>query len=150
MSEDTGEPQAPKRNALPWADVLAMVDGIDRYEKTSFLVIGHRGGTRLAIPKTSTGVSRAYFYGTYEQLPIHPAITAFSVADRKRLHRGGIIAEVNFELSIEEATAGLAALVGIVRGAAPPAPRGEKKPRPAKVAKAIEPDPVPPADGGEA
>jgi hypothetical protein len=151
MSEEKEGAEAPKRNVLSWTDVDALTAGIERYEKTSFWVIGHRGGTRLAVPKTTTGVSRAYFYGTYEQVPALPGIRTFTPEERKQLHKGGIVAEVDFELGLEEATAALASLIEVVRVAPAPAPRGEKKARQPKAAKAaIEPDPAPPADDEDA
>lgn len=135
VSEEIATPEAPKRAALPWSEVDALTDGIERHEKASFWVIGHRNGTRLAVPKTVAGVSRAYFYGTYEQVPAVPGITTFTPEERKLLHRGGIIAEVAFELGAEVASAALAALVAAVRAAPAPAPRGERKPRQPKAPK---------------
>lgn len=139
MSEENDGPKGPKRSTLPWSEVDAMAAGIERYEKASFWVIGHRGGTRLAIPKTTTGVSRAYFYGTYEQVPVAPAIRTFTPEERKRLHRGGIVAEVDFDGGVEGATAAMAALIAVIRVAPAPAPMGERKPRPPRAAKAKPP-----------
>jgi len=129
MSDESGGATLPKRNALTWAEVDGMTAGIGRYEKTSFWVIGHRGGTRLAVPKTVTGVSRAYFYGPYESIPAVPGVITHMPEARKDARRGGIVAEVDFGLGLDVARGAFAALVDAVRAAPPPAPRGEKRPR---------------------
>jgi hypothetical protein len=144
MSEDTTQAAAkkarePKKNSIPTDVVAAMTAGIPSYEKASFMVIGHRNGVRIAIPKTN-GVSRAYFYGNgdYSLVPSHDAITVFSEEERKEGHRGGIMAEVNFKLGIDAATEGLGALITAVRNASAPAPKGSakaKEPKPVKKAK---------------
>ena len=148
MSEDTQEPAAkkarePKKNSIPTDVVERLTDGIPSYEKASFVVIGHKNGVRIALPKTN-GVSRAYFYGNgdYSLVPKHDAITVFSEDERKEGHRGGIMAEVNFEKGIEAATEALSELVAVVRAVPTPAPKGStkakepKEPKPAKKGKA--------------
>lgn len=145
MSEDIQEPAAkkarePKKNSIPTDAVQRLTDGIPSYEKASFVVIGHKNGVRIALPKTN-GVSRVYFYGNgdYSLVPKHDAITVFSEDERKEGHRGGIMAEVNFELGIEAATEALGELVAVVREAPAPAPKGStkaKEPKPAKKGKA--------------
>lgn len=135
-----------KRSVLAWDEVFQMVADLPQHSKTSFLVIGHRSGVRLAVPKTVTGVSRVYFYGNgdYSLVPATPGITVFSPEDRKAQRRGGIMAEVDFERGLVEARAALEALVEAVRRAPPPAPRGLKK---AKAPRA--PNEVDPPLGGE-
>ena len=120
-----------KRNSIPRAEVDALVAGITQYEKTSFLMVGHKGGVRLAIPKTLTGVSRAYFYGNgdYGLIPVLPGIEVFSAERRKELRKGGIMAEVDFEVGVEDATEALKALIEVVRAAPAPAPKALKKPK---------------------
>jgi hypothetical protein len=136
MSEGNDGGESPKRAVLLWSEVDSLTAGIDRYEKTSFWVIGTRGGTRIAVPKTAAGVSRAYFYGTYEQVPELPGVRKFSSEERKRRHLGGIIAEVDFDVGPALASAALAALAEQVRLAPAPPPRGERKPRQPRIPKA--------------
>ncbi len=123
----------PKKGSIPAEEIAALVDGIPQYEKTSFLVVGHRDGVRIALPKTS-GVSRAYFYanGNYALVPLDEAITIFTEEQRKEQRKGGIMAEVNFEHGTEAARRALGKLVDAVRAA--PAPI-VKEPK-VKVAKA--------------
>lgn len=120
----------PKKNSIPAEKVSELIEGIPQYDKTSFLVVGHKNGVRVALPKTN-GVSRAYFYGNgdYAIVPSHPAVTTFTEEQRKERRLGGIMAEVNFEKGIEVATEGLAALVAVVRAAEAPAPKGVKAPK---------------------
>lgn len=127
VAEKTSE---PKRNSIPNEAVAALIAGIPQYEKTSFNVVGHKGGVRLALPKTN-GVGRAYFYGNgdYSLVPSHPAITSFSEEERKAARLGGIMAEVNFELGVEAATEALTALIEVVRNAPAPAPKAVKQPK---------------------
>lgn len=126
----------PKKNSIPSERVAALAAGIPQYEKTSFLVIGHRDGVRLALPKTS-GVSRAYFYGNgdYSLIPDDEAITVHSEEVRKEQRKGGIMAEVNFELGLEAAERALCKLIAAVRAAPAPAPKGLAKPKAPKKAK---------------
>ncbi len=158
MSEDSSnqEPagrkaREPKKNSIAVQAIDAMIDGLPKYTKASFVVVGHRGGVRLALPKTN-GVSRAYFYGNgdYSLVPAHAAITVFTEEQRKEQHRGGIMAEVNFELGIEQATEALQALVDVVR-AAPAPERGKKAKEPKEPKKAKAPkegeEPVTPENG---
>lgn len=129
MSEENTEPAAtaeekkrdPKRNSIPSIEVQALVDGIPSYEKASFLVVGHKDGVRLAVPRTA-GVSRVYFYanGDYSIIPDDEAITVFSESERKDGHKGGIMAEVNFEKGLDAARRALGKLVEAVKAA--PAP----------------------------
>lgn len=152
MSEDNGEDKKarePKKNSIPSTEVKALVAGIPQYEKASFLVVGHKNGVRLALPKT-TGVSRAFFYGNgdYSTIPEDEAITVFSEEERKEGHKGGIMAEVNFELGLEAAKRALGKLVEVVKAA--PAPKAKTKTeRPAakKEPRAKEPSHAPAADG---
>lgn len=129
-SENEKKAREPKKNSIPTEKVVELTAGLPRYEKTSFLVIGHRSGIRIALPKTS-GVSRAYFYGNgdYASIPTHGAITVFSEGQRKERRLGGIMAEVNFEKGIEAATEALALLTDVVRQAQAPAPKGVKAPK---------------------
>ncbi len=137
MDETKTEAVSSKKNSISSDEVERITAGIPRYEKASFLVIGHRGGVRIALPKTN-GVGRAYFYGNgdYSLVPTHEAITVFSEEDRREHHRGGIMAEVNFSLGVELATDALARLVAIVAAAEAPAPKGAKAPKEPKEPKA--------------
>jgi hypothetical protein len=142
MSEDTTQAAAkktrePKKNSIPTEAVERMTQGLPGYEKASFVVIGHKNGVRIALPKTN-GVSRAYFYGNgdYALVPAHDAITVFSEEERKAQHRGGIMAEVNFEKGIEAAASALEALVEAVRKAPTPPEKGASKPKEPKEPKA--------------
>lgn len=131
MSEDTKQKKArePKKNSIPADEVKALVEGIPSYTKASFLVVGHKNGVRIALPKTS-GVSRAYFYaaGDYSKIPEDEAITVFDEATRKDGHKGGIMAEVNFDLGVDAARRALGKLVDVVK--ATPAPAAKPKPVP--------------------
>ncbi len=129
MSEDSNDEKKarePKKNSIPSAEVKALVAGIPQYEKASFLVVGHKNGVRLALPKT-TGVSRAFFYGNgdYSTIPEDEAITVFSEEERKEGRKGGIMAEVNFELGLEAARRALGKLVNAVK--ASPVPKAKAK-----------------------
>ncbi len=123
----------PKKNSIPNAEIDAMVAGIPSYEKTSFLVVGHKDGVRLAIPRT-TGVSRVYFYGNndYDLIPEHDAIVEFTAEQRKEQRKGGIMAEVNFEKGLDAAREALALLVEVVRRAPAPQPKLAKPKAPKK------------------
>lgn len=151
MSEEQGQEQEAaeaakaKRNSIPRDEIDALVAGLPRYEKTSFLVVGHRGGVRIAIPKTSTGVSRAYFYasGDYSLIPSLPAIKVADPDERKAQRKGGIMAEVDFTIGRDEALAALAALVEVVRSAPAPAPKGLKKAKRPKEADQAPAEPAP-------
>jgi len=127
----------PKKNSIPPATVEALIKGLPTYEKASFLVVGHKGGVRIALPRTN-GVSRAYFYGNgdYSLVPAHAAITVFTEEQRKEARRGGIMAEINFESGIESATEALTLLVAVVASAPAPAPKGVKEPKAPRKAKA--------------
>src|SRR5690349_6916850 len=105
----------PKKNSIPKTEIDALVKGMPQYKKTSFLVVGHKNGVRLAIPLT-TGVSRIYFYANddYTLIPEDDAITVFDEADRKQHRRGGIMAEVDFEKGLEAARRALGKLVDTV------------------------------------
>lgn len=147
MSEDSQAPQAePKKSreskkaSIPNGVIEELARGLPSYEKASFVVIGHRSGVRIALPKT-VGVSRAYFYGNgdYGLVPSHPAIRVFSESDRQAARLGGIMAEVSFELGVDAAIEALGLLIAVVRSAPPPAQKGAtgpKGPRPARKAKA--------------
>jgi hypothetical protein len=122
-----------KRNSIPFAEVQALVDGIPQYDKASFLVVGHKNGVRLALPRT-TGVSRAYFYGNgdYSLIPDLTAITTFTEEQRKEQRRGGIMAEVEFD-NLDLARQALEALVKVVRSAPAPTPKLAKPKAPRKL-----------------
>jgi hypothetical protein len=130
----------PKKNSIPKTEIEALVQGIPQYTKTSFLVVGHKNGVRLAIPLTS-GVSRVYFYANddYSLIPEDDAITVFDEADRKQHRRGGIMAEVDFEKGLEAARRALGKLVEAVKTAPTPAAKPKREPKPKK----------PKAEGGE-
>lgn len=139
MSEDTkqaAKKREPKKNSIPATEIKEMVHGLPQYTKTSFLVVGHKDGVRLAIPLTS-GVSRAYFYGNgnYSLVPDHPAIESFDEATRKQKRKGGIMAEVKFD-DLDQAREALKLLVGVVKHAPTPAPKAVKQPKEPKKAKA--------------
>jgi hypothetical protein len=129
-----------KRNSIPSDVVSDIVTDIPQYTKASWLVVGHRGGVRLALPRTN-GVSRAYFYGNgdYAQIPSHPAITVFTEEQRKEKHLGGVMAEVDFSAGVEAATAALALLAGIVRRAEAPPAKGLREPKAPRTAKKARP-----------
>ncbi len=150
MSEDkTDEKKArePKKNSIPQEEIACLTAGIPQYEKTSFLVVGHKDGVRLALPKTS-GVSRAYFYGNgdYSLIPDDEAITVHSEEVRKEQRKGGIMAEVNFELGLEAAKRALTKLVAVVRNAPAPADKALAKPKAPRKAKAA-PQPIEKTEG---
>lgn len=128
----------PKKNSIPKTEIEALVKGLPQYEKTSFLVVGHKNGVRLAIPLT-TGVSRVYFYGNddYSTIPDDEAITVFDEANRKEHRRGGIMAEVDFEKGLEAARRALGKLVEAVKAAPTPEVKPKKEPK-AKKAEATE------------
>lgn len=139
-SDDRNDPktQGPKRISIPFDKIGELAAGIPQYDKASFLVIGHRRGVRIALPKTN-GVSRAYFYGLgdYTLIPTNDAITVFTTDERKANRRGGIMAEVNFELGVEAAVEALTALIAVVRTADAPAAKGLKEPRKPRKSKAV-------------
>jgi hypothetical protein len=150
MSEDkTDEKKArePKKNSIPQDEIAALTKGIPQYEKTSFLVVGHKDGVRVALPKTS-GVSRAYFYGNgdYSLIPDDEAITVHSEEVRKEQRKGGIMAEVNFELGLEAARRALGKLIDVVRAAPATADKALTKPKAPRKAKAA-PQPVEKTEG---
>lgn len=124
----------PKKNSIPKTEIEALVKGLPQYEKTSFLVVGHKNGVRLAIPLT-TGVSRVYFYGNddYSTIPDDEAITVFDEANRKEHRRGGIMAEVDFEKGLEAARRALGKLVEAVKAAPTPEVKPKKEPKAKKV-----------------
>jgi hypothetical protein len=149
----TEKKREPKKNSIPFTEIEALVSGLPQYKKTSFLVVGHKNGVRLAIPLTA-GVSRVYFYGNddYTQIPSDDAITVFDEADRKEHRRGGIMAEVDFEKGLEAARRALTLLVGVVKAAPAPAekPKKEPKPKKEKAAKTEAPAPTEEAPAEEA
>lgn len=129
----------PKKNSIPSDEIKALVKDLPSYTKTSFLVVGHKNGVRLAIPLT-TGVSRVYFYANddYSVIPDDEAIVVFDEADRKQHRRGGIMAEVDFEKGLEAARRALGKLVDAVKAAPAPAEKPKREPKPKKEAKADE------------
>lgn len=147
-AEKTSKPREPKKNSIPRTEIEALVKDLPQYTKTSFLVVGHKNGVRLAIPLTA-GVSRVYFYGNddYTIIPADDAITVFDEANRKEHRRGGIMAELDFEKGLEAAKAALVKLIDVVRKAQAPAekPKKEAKPKKEKVEKAatVQPETTP-------
>lgn len=133
--ESTAEKKArePKKNSIPKTEIEALVTGLPQYTKTSFLVVGHKNGVRLAIPLTA-GVSRVYFYGNddYSTIPDDEAITVYDEANRKEHRRGGIMAEVDFEKGLEAARRALGKLVAAVKTAPTPATKPKREPKPKK------------------
>lgn len=127
----------PKKNSIPQDEIETLVAGIPSYTKTSFRVVGHKDGVRLAIPLTS-GVSRVYFYGNddYSLIPEDDAITVFDEADRKQHRRGGIMAEVDFDKGLEAARRAIGLLVNVVKVAPAPAAKPKREPKPKKEPKA--------------
>lgn len=120
----------PKKNSIPRSEIEALVKDLPQYTKTSFLVVGHKNGVRLAIPLTA-GVSRVYFYGNddYSTIPDDEAITIFDEANRKEHRRGGIMAEVDFEKGLEAARRALGKLVDAVKAAPVPEVKPKKAPK---------------------
>lgn len=138
MSEDSKnetekKAREPKKNSIPATEVRDLTKDIPQYEKASFLVVGHKNGVRLAIPRTG-GVSRAYFYGDYSLIPSDEAIQVYSVDERKQEHLGGITAKVDFEKGVDAARRALGLLIDVVRAAPAPAakPKREPKAKPAE------------------
>lgn len=146
MSEDKTEKKArePKKNSIPSDEIEKLVAGIPQYKKTSFLVVGHKDGVRLAIPLTS-GVSRAYFYGNgdYSLIPHHDAITVFTEEQRKEQRKGGIMAEIEFDKGLDAAREALTKLINVVRHAPAPQPKALAKPKAAKEPKKAKAAPAP-------
>lgn len=134
------KPREPKKNSIPADEINALVAGITQYKKTSFLVVGHKDGVRIALPLTS-GVSRAYFYGNgdYSLVPKHDAITVFTEEQRKEQRKGGIMAEVDFDKGLDQAREALKALIEVVRAAPEPAAKALAKPKAPKKEKAKAP-----------
>lgn len=136
-ADETTAPLKPaevkKKHSIPGDEIKAMVEGIPQYTKTSFLVVGHKNGVRLAVPLTS-GVSRIYFYANddYSLIPSDDAITVFDEADRKQHRRGGIMAEIDFEKGVDAARVALGKLVDVVKAQPAPAEKPVKTPRPKK------------------
>ena len=134
MSEDnsteTKKAREPKKNSIPLTEVRELVAGIPQYDKASFLVVGHKDGVRLAIPRT-TGVSRTYFYGNndYSTVPTHAAVKTFSADERKEQRLGGIMAEIDFSQGLDAAREALSLMVEAVRNAPTPAPKPKKEPK---------------------
>jgi hypothetical protein len=141
-TEDTAtadKKREPKKNSIPSDEIKALVKDLPSYTKTSFLVVGHKNGVRLAIPLT-TGVSRVYFYANddYSIIPDDDAIVVFDEADRKQHRRGGIMAEVDFEKGLEAARRALGKLVDAVKASPAPAEKPKREPKPKKEAKSEE------------
>lgn len=154
MSEETKTETAaekkarePKKNSIPSTEVDKLIAGIPSYKKTSFLVVGHRDGIRIALPLT-TGVSRAYFYGNgdYSLIPSHDAITVFTEEQRKEQRKGGIMAEIDFEKGLDQAREALTLLIEVVRAAPAPAPKAVAKPKAPKKEKAVAAAPANPEE----
>ncbi len=120
----------PKKNSIPMADVKVITAGLPSYDKTSWHMVGHKNGVRLAITKT-TGVSRIYFYANndYGLIPDDPAIRVFNEADRKENNRGGVMAEVNFEQGVDAAKRALTKLVAAVKAAPAPIEKPKALPK---------------------
>ena len=114
-----------KRTVISSEAVKVLIEGLPQYEKAAFLVVGHKNGVRLAIPKSQNGISRIYFYGNgdYSLIPKLPGIKEFSEDQRRELRKGGIMAEVSFDQGLAEGEVALAALVDVVRRAPAPTPK---------------------------
>lgn len=125
----TKKVREPKKNSIPAAEIKDLTDGIPQYEKASFLVVGHKNGVRIALPRTG-GVSRAYFYGDYSIIPNDEAIRVFTVDERKEDRLGGITAKVDFEKGSEAARRALGKLIDVVRSAPAPAVKPKREPKP--------------------
>lgn len=145
---DKTKAREPKKNSIPRDEIEKLVTGLPQYTKTSFLVVGHKSGTRLAIPLT-TGVSRVYFYGNddYSVIPDDEAITVFDEANRKEHRRGGIMAEVDFEKGLDAARRALGKLVDAVKASPAPAEKPKKAP---KIKKEVKTEEELPAAGATA
>lgn len=143
-AEKTSKPREPKKNSIPRTEIEALVKDLPQYTKTSFLVVGHKNGVRLAIPLTA-GVSRVYFYGNddYTIIPADDAITVFDEANRKEHRRGGIMAELDFEKGLDAAKAALVKLIDVVRAAPIPVDKPKKEPKPKKEKAAVADAPAP-------
>lgn len=124
----------PKKNSIPMTDVKVITAGLPSYDKTSWHMVGHKNGVRLAITKT-TGVSRIYFYANndYSLIPDDPAIRVFNEADRKENNRGGVMAEINFEQGVDAAKQALTKLVAAVKSAPAPVEKPKAAPKVKKV-----------------
>lgn len=127
-TEAAKKTRQPKKNSIPASEIKALTDGIPQYEKASFLVVGHKNGVRIALPRTG-GVSRAYFYGDYSIIPSDEAIRVFSIDERKADRLGGITARVDFDKGEEAAKRALGKLVEVVRAAPVPAPKAKREPK---------------------
>jgi hypothetical protein len=127
---DKAKAREPKKNSIPKTEIDALVKDLPQYTKTSFLVVGHKNGVRLAIPLTA-GVSRVYFYGNddYSTIPDDEAITVFDEANRKEHRRGGIMAEVDFEKGLDAARRALGKLVDAVKVAPTPEVKPKREPK---------------------
>ncbi len=152
-ADATDKKREPKKNSIPSDEIRTLIEGLPQYTKTSFLVVGHKNGVRLAIPKT-TGVSRTYFYANddYSLIPEDEAITVFDEADRKEHRRGGIMAEVDYDKGLEAARRALSKLIDAVKAAPAPAEKPKREPKPKKE-KAVEAAPTadePEAESAEA
>lgn len=146
MSEETNEKLADdkkvreKKNSIPTEKVTELIAGLPQYDKASFTVVGHKGGTRVALPKTN-GVSRAYFYGS-GTVPSHEAIIAFTEEERRERRLGGVTARVDFSKGVDPATQALELLLEEVRNAPAPAPKALKAPKSPKEPKKPKPTPA--------
>jgi len=127
------KPRESKKNLLTSDVVNALTAGLPQYEKTSFLMVGHRNGVRLALPKT-TSIGRVYFYadGDYSLIPNDDAIIVYTEEQRKELRKGGIMAEVNFDLGVEAALRAFTKLVNVVKASAAPVAKTVKPKAPKK------------------
>ncbi len=150
-TEAADKKREPKKNSIPADEIKTLIEGLPQYTKTSFLVVGHKNGVRLAIPKTS-GVSRTYFYANddYSIIPEDDAITVFDEADRKEHRRGGIMAEVDYDKGLEAARRALTKLIDVVKAAPAPAEKPKREPKPKKEKAAAAPTEEPAAETAEA
>ncbi len=105
-----------KNGSIPRAELDALADGIPTWNKTAFHMVGPRDGVRIAVPNTQ-GILRAYLYagGDYAIIPEHPAIRVFQPDERKERKLGGVQAELDFSLGLDNAREALGLLVEAVR-----------------------------------
>lgn len=113
---DDKKVREPRKNTLPYDEVVSMGDGLPTHTKKSWLVIGPQKGIRLTVP-TTAGVGRAFFYGDddYDLIPDDPAITIYSHEERKERKLGGIMARVEFDQGLDAAKRAIGKLIEVVR-----------------------------------
>lgn len=135
-TDETKKTRAPKAGSIPMTEVESIFTGLPRTDKAQFAVWGHHRGCRIAVPKNN-GVSRAYYYGSVEGLPKHPAIRLFTKEQSKEQRRGAVTAEVEFGQGPDLAREALKVIAHDLSTATPPAPKGLKRVRLPKAPKAL-------------